>query len=149
MAYDNDQWVYQASFKHGADMVNIRAGDIDSFESALVAFEERGIGLVLSIQKHMAAADVVASVMPVAGSAPVAASTPVETNGTWNQPSTTSQSVSKPTCQHGPRVGREGNGAKGPWRAYFCSTPKGTPDQCDPMWVDRKDSNAWNSWVAG
>ena len=39
-------------------------------------------------------------------------------------------------CQHGPRTYREGNGAKGFWSAYFCPSPKGTVDQCDPLWID-------------
>ena len=42
-----------------------------------------------------------------------------------------------PQCQHGERVHRTGNGAKGPWGAWFCPTPKGTPDQCAPIW-DKK-----------
>lgn len=39
-------------------------------------------------------------------------------------------------CQHGARTYREGNGARGFWSAYFCPSPKGTPGQCEPMWVD-------------
>ena len=33
-------------------------------------------------------------------------------------------------CAHGAMVYREGTSAKGPWKAYFCPTPKGTPGQC-------------------
>lgn len=40
-----------------------------------------------------------------------------------------------PTCQHGERVFREGDGAKGHWRAWFCPTPKNTPGQCSPQWI--------------
>ena len=40
-----------------------------------------------------------------------------------------------PTCSHGPRIHRKGTGAKGPWQAWFCPTPKGTPDQCKPMFI--------------
>ena len=39
------------------------------------------------------------------------------------------------TCIHGDRVYREGNGEKGSWKAWFCGTPKGTPDQCKPIWI--------------
>jgi hypothetical protein len=35
-----------------------------------------------------------------------------------------------PQCQHGEKVYRTGTGSKGPWRAWFCPSPKGTPDQC-------------------
>jgi hypothetical protein len=30
---------------------------------------------------------------------------------------------------------RTGEGAKGPWRAWMCSGPKGAPDKCDAVWV--------------
>lgn len=40
-----------------------------------------------------------------------------------------------PVCQHGPKQYKEGMGAKGKWRAYFCPAPKGTPDQCPPEWM--------------
>lgn len=41
------------------------------------------------------------------------------------------------TCGHGAMVKRTGNSAKGEWRAYFCPTPKGTPDQCQPQFLKR------------
>lgn len=47
-------------------------------------------------------------------------------------------------CSHGPMVTRKGSGAKGEWKGYFCPTPKGTPDQCTPQWVTKKDPE-WNS----
>ena len=42
-------------------------------------------------------------------------------------------------CNHGPMVTRKGVGAKGEWKGYFCPTPKGTPDQCDPQWLTKRD----------
>jgi hypothetical protein len=42
-------------------------------------------------------------------------------------------------CNHGPMIGRKGNGAKGEWKGLFCPTPKGTADQCQPVWLTRKD----------
>ena len=43
-------------------------------------------------------------------------------------------------CKHGDMVRREGekNGKK--WVGWFCSTPKGTPDQCAPIF-ERSASN--------
>lgn len=147
----SEDWSLQASFKVGADMINVRAADIDEFETKLLAFEERAIGTVVSIQQKIDAARNITASIPVATATPPVAATAetVKEQQTWGTPTTTSQTISRPSCQHGQRVGREGNGAKGPWRAYFCPTPKGTPDQCDPIWVDRKDDSAWNSWVAG
>lgn len=39
-------------------------------------------------------------------------------------------------CKHGERVKRQGQGAKGMWYAAFCPTAKGSPDQCEPLWLD-------------
>lgn len=40
------------------------------------------------------------------------------------------------TCQHGEMVFRSGTNQAGkPWKGYFCPSPKGTPDQCDVIWV--------------
>lgn len=48
------------------------------------------------------------------------------------------------TCGHGQMTPRSGSGAKGPWKGYFCPSPKGTPDQCSPVFIQRNDP-AWNS----
>lgn len=40
-----------------------------------------------------------------------------------------------PMCAHGERNYVTGNGAKGPWKAWMCPTPKGTPGKCDPEWI--------------
>jgi hypothetical protein len=38
-------------------------------------------------------------------------------------------------CMHGPMTFREGVSAKGPWKAWFCPTPKGTPGQCKAEFI--------------
>jgi len=43
-------------------------------------------------------------------------------------------------CSHGPMIGRKGNGAKGEWKGLFCPTPKGTAGQCEPIWLNRSQS---------
>jgi len=53
-------------------------------------------------------------------------------------------SAGQVSCSHGSMIGRKGNGAKGEWKGFFCPTPKGTPDQCPPQWLTKKDV-AWNS----
>ncbi len=40
-----------------------------------------------------------------------------------------------PSCEHGERKYVTGTSAKGPWFAYMCPTPKGTPGQCPPEWI--------------
>ena len=52
---------------------------------------------------------------------------------------------SSKTCSHGVMTKRTGAGAKGPWNAYMCPSPKGTPDQCEPVWVRRHDSE-WSAF---
>ena len=49
------------------------------------------------------------------------------------------------SCKHGVMSQRTGSGAKGPWKAYMCPSPKGTPDQCEPVWLRRGDAE-WNSF---
>lgn len=40
------------------------------------------------------------------------------------------------TCKHGAMIPRESKpGAAKPWRGYFCPSPKGTPDQCEPKFL--------------
>ncbi|MFD0374698.1 hypothetical protein [Streptomyces sp. NPDC127112] len=37
------------------------------------------------------------------------------------------------TCQHGNRTRRTGTNARGEWVAHFCPQPKGSADQCKPI----------------
>jgi len=48
-------------------------------------------------------------------------------------------------CLHGGMVKRSGVSAKGEWRAFFCATPKGTPDQCSAVFTNR-GTPEWNSF---
>lgn len=50
-------------------------------------------------------------------------------------------------CAHGDMTPRTGSGAKGPWRGWFCPTPKGTPDQCKAIFVNRGTAE-WNAFPA-
>ena len=70
------------------------------------------------------------------GASPVPSST---------QTFTPSTGPSGRTCKHGEMTKRTGAGAKGPWKAFMCPSPKGTPDQCEPAWIRRTDSE-WNSF---
>ena len=54
-------------------------------------------------------------------------------------------SSSSRVCKHGEMSRRTGAGPKGPWKAYMCPSPKGTPDQCEPGWIRRNDPE-WNSF---
>lgn len=40
-----------------------------------------------------------------------------------------------PTCIHGPRTFKTGVKNGRTWSSWMCPTPKGTPDQCQPVWA--------------
>ncbi len=42
-------------------------------------------------------------------------------------------------CIHGTMTKREGSGQWGPYKAFYCPTPKGTADQCKPQYVKAGD----------
>lgn len=48
-------------------------------------------------------------------------------------------------CAHGVMTKREGEGQWGPYKAYYCPTPKGTPDQCKAVYV-KKGTPEWDSF---
>lgn len=48
-------------------------------------------------------------------------------------------------CKHGPMTKRSGSSAKGPWKGYMCPTPKGTPDQCEPVFLKRNEPE-WSTF---
>ncbi len=49
------------------------------------------------------------------------------------------------SCKHGPMTKRQGASAKGPWKGYMCPTPKGTPDQCEPLFLKRNEPE-WSTF---
>ncbi len=46
-------------------------------------------------------------------------------------------SATIPNYAHGPMTPRSGVSAKGPWKAWMCPTPKGTPGQCSANFLNR------------
>jgi hypothetical protein len=79
--------------------------------------------------------------------APVAAPAP---SASWDAPAaipTTFGAAATQMCDHGPMTARTGVGAKGPWRGWFCPTPKGTPGQCKAQFVNRGTAE-WNNFPA-
>jgi hypothetical protein len=69
------------------------------------------------------AAPTVASVAQSFNATPIAAPAPVVTEG------------QAPTCKHGNMTFRTGTSARGPWKAWMCSAPKGAVDKCDPIFL--------------
>ena len=83
---------------------------------------------------------------PIAQGGPAVAETPfyappVTEAPAWGDPTPTPSAAftqaTVPSCQHGAKVAKSGVGAKGPWKAWMCPSPKGDPSQCTPQWVTR------------
>jgi hypothetical protein len=102
----------------------------DDAESLLTTMSASLVGAPTSMLE--AAANVVAGL----------GATPVATPSTYAPP--TGAPIGR-TCKHGPMTKRSGAGAKGPWKGWMCPSPKGTPDQCDPIFV-RRNEPEWNTF---
>lgn len=149
----------QANVKTVGDtLVNFYADTPDEFER-LVDWATGNPGVFATLESSVKQAVAVGQVLPVQ-SAEVQQTPPSAppTNGGWGTPPAAAPQQggwaqpapapqAGPSCQHGPRTARKGNGSKGEWRAWMCPTPKGTPGQCEPEWV-RKGSPEWNTFPA-
>ena len=105
-------------------LINLYAADVKDLETGLA-----DLGMVSALIKSTAM-DLGASASPVATiKAAFPGATPIHPlDDRVNPPA-----ASGPTCAHGAMTFRTGTGAKGPWKGYFCPSPKGTPNQCDPI----------------
>jgi len=74
--------------------------------------------------------------IPVAEAAVVFAPVAPPSNGNAVTAGTASRS-----CIHGVMTKREGVGPYGPYKAFMCPTPKGTPDQCKAVYLKPSDSD--------
>jgi len=118
----------QVNFKTpDGTLINIYAANQADLEAQLTAIQDTA-SLIASVGSSLGTSSAVATVAAVAGgtvvSAPVAAAPAV--------------SYGNNACKHGARTQRNGTNAKTgkPWVGYFCPTPKGTPDQCDPVFTN-------------
>ena len=117
---------YQLNFKTHKDgtLINLYADSIKELETqitdiamitALIKSTEAGL---YTGPQFVAPAPTVASVAAAFNATPVA-----------------QNPGSAPSCRHGVMNYREGVGQRGPWKAYMCSSPQGTPkeDKCDAI----------------
>jgi len=138
------------------NLFTIRGDDFDSFLSNLVkAGKVPDVALLLDTlegTQHEQAVAVVQTVFP--NSTVVETTAPVgvpqaQTFAPVPPPSvgTSAPATPTPSCHHGTKTAKKGNGAKGEWRAWMCPAPKGTPDQCSPAWVTKATAE-WNNFPA-
>lgn len=104
------------------------AQQIKTFTAALKIAEQIPGTTVVATPAAVSASPAPAAQQQYEPPAPAAPAAP-------SQPAPAAAQASGPSCVHGPRVFRTGTSAKGTWQAYFCPTPKGTPDQCKPNFL--------------
>lgn len=133
----------------GTAQLTVRGSTGDEFIENL-AYAADQIGAILAgvnlIHSTVTANDTLNSPAPAA---PV---TPAPSNA-WAQPISatppvaapsafTNAAAQAPSCQHGTKTAKAGIGQRGPWKAWMCPSPKGTPDQCQPVWL-KQGSPEW------
>jgi hypothetical protein len=119
---------FQINYKlSDGTLINLYAATASELEAGLAdlamnATNIRATGSELS-GGVQAPAPTVASVAQSFNATPVAAAAPAVVEG------------QAPTCSHGNMTYRTGTSARGPWRAWMCSAPKGAVDKCDPIFL--------------
>jgi hypothetical protein len=122
-------------------LVTLRADEPQEFVDKVDAAAKAGFGIAVQAYEGLIAesstpmaVDVVAQALGatvIAAPAPLAPVPPAPTSDVFS-----------PTCKHGVKKHKTGNGAKGEWQAWMCPSPKGTADQCTPDWI-RKGEPGW------
>ena len=120
----------QVNFKLAdGTLVNIYAATPAELEGSLATIQDTA-ALIGSVSAALGNAGNVQHAIQSLGATPVA------------QPSAPAQQYQSPTsfsegsCKHGTLVWRESKpGAPKAWKGWFCPSPKGTPDQCEPKFL--------------
>jgi hypothetical protein len=114
----------QINYGKDGVLVNVYADNQAELESLLASVQDVS-SLINSVNGSLRGtpAPTVASVAESFNATPVAAPAPVVTEG------------QAPTCKHGNMTFRTGTSARGPWKAWMCSAPKGAADKCDPIFL--------------
>jgi hypothetical protein len=139
--------------KVNGDLFTVRGDDLQQFAANLEAVADNAqlvAETLTKIQAIGAAAPLVNTAAPTPPPAPAPAAPAAPGWGAAPAaaaPPAAFAAATVPSCQHGPRTPRSGASGKGPWKAWFCPTPKGTPGQCDAIWVDRKSAE-WEAFPA-
>ena len=124
----NENTKFQINYKlNDGTLINLYATDVKDLETGLA-----DLGMVATLIRTTgndlhggAPAPTVASVAESFGATPVT-TTPAQPQVVEGQ---------APTCSHGNMTYRTGTSARGPWRAWMCSAPKGAADKCDPIFL--------------
>lgn len=145
----SDNVLVQSNFKSPLGALHNAYGrDEQSYDLALAILEDR-VARLAELEQQINAAGNVANGIGLAPRqpSPVAAPAPPPVAPGWDAPAPASfQQATVPSCAHGARTARSGSSGKGPWKAWFCSQPKGA-QQCDAIWVTR-NTPEWDAFPA-
>jgi hypothetical protein len=133
-------------------IITVRGNDATEFEANINALIGNGINnsiaameeLFLGMQPSQPSNTGVNTVVAALGGT-VISETPIPTAQAFAPvaPPTSSAGVAVGTanraCIHGSMTKREGVGPYGPYKAFMCPTPKGTPDQCKAIYLKAND----------
>ena len=119
---------YQINYKlHDGTLINLYAADVKELETGLTDLSMVA-ALIKSTGKELGGVPTqpspsVEAIAQSFNATPVAAPAPVVTEG------------QAPTCKHGNMTFRTGTSARGPWKAWMCSAPKGAVDKCEAIFL--------------
>jgi hypothetical protein len=118
---------FQVNFKlYDGTLINLYAQDAAELEAQLATIRDSA-GLIGSTQAALSS-----NSGGVAAAVAGLGATVISTSPASNQPT----SYAEGQCKHGALVWRESKpGAPKAWKGWFCPSPKGTPDQCEPKFV--------------
>jgi hypothetical protein len=117
----------QVNYGKDGVLVNVYADNQGELETLLASVQDLS-SLINSVNGSLrgAPAPTVASVAEAFGGQPVITPPPAQPAVVEGQ---------APTCKHGNMTYRTGTSARGPWRAWMCSAPKGATDKCDAIFL--------------
>lgn len=128
----SEDFKIQISFKPQNRLDNLRANSWEEMDAILAGYGDR-VAMINAIE-NLATSGVAGAITPPSVSAPVSAAPAAPAPVPQAAPAPAAPAAGQ-TCKHGTMTYREGQGKRGPWRGYFCPSPKGTPDQCEPQFV--------------
>ena len=113
----------QVNFKLAdGTLINVYAANQAELEAQLTSLQDTA-SLITSTSSALGGGSNIAYATQSLGATPVASSAPAAP-------------VAEGHCKHGALVWRESKpGAPKAWKGWFCPSPKGTPDQCEPKFV--------------
>lgn len=118
---------FQANFKLAdGTLVNIYADSAQEFETQLASLQDT-TALIHSVSQSLGSAGPAKTFQRSYAPRPQAAQGAAT-------PAPAIEEGKSPNCSHGPMVYKTGTNAKGPWKGWLCSAPKGATDKCAPLW---------------